>query len=305
MIRTTKDLTQATAITHGGVFHSDEVMATVILSKILEDVTILRTFDIPKNLDPSIIVYDIGGGKYDHHQKGGNGQRENGIPYSSCGLIWKKIGLALIKKLEAPNPELVWSIIDRDLVQGIDAIDNGAKLKSDYSAKAMTVPRAISGFNPTWDSDEDFDEAFLRAISFAEMIFDNELKNAIAQAKAKVFVEDAINKSSDHVMVLNRFVPWQEFIFSSNNPQADDLWVVVYPARRGGYNWQLVPDSLGSFNSRRSILPSWKGLSGIKLQKVTGVADATFCHNAGFIGGAESLEGALALANKIVDEWEF
>ena len=65
---------------------------------------------------------------------------------------------------------------------------------------------------------------------------------------------------------------------------------------RGGFNWQCVPEKLGSFVQKKPVPAEWKGLKGPDLQKVTGVATATFCHPAGFIGGAETMEDAIRLA---------
>ena len=45
----------------------------------------------------------------------------------------------------------------------------------------------------------------------------------------------------------------------------------------------------------------WKGLRDTDIQKVTGVDTATFCHPAGFIGGAETFADAYALAKKAVE----
>ncbi len=96
MIKTTKMTEQANVVTHGGTFHADEVMATVILSKIFGDITVLRTFKVPENLKENVIVYDIGFGEFDHHQRGGNGTRENGVPYAAVGLIWKRFGRKIV-----------------------------------------------------------------------------------------------------------------------------------------------------------------------------------------------------------------
>lgn len=41
---------------------------------------------------------------------------------------------------------------------------------------------------------------------------------------------------------------------------------------------------------------AWSGLRDEELQKVSGVHDATFVHNSGFIGGAKSLQSALRMA---------
>ena len=102
-------------------------------------------------------------------------------------------------------------------------------------------------------------------------------------------------------MVLEQFVPWQEFIFASENPKAEDVQFVVFPSNRGGYNWQCVPDALGSFGQRKTVPSEWRGLSGENLQRVTGVPTATFCHAAGFLGSAETFEDAYALAKIAVE----
>jgi uncharacterized UPF0160 family protein len=299
MIKTTKIAEQATLVTHGGTFHSDEVLATVILSKVLGDVTVLRTFKVPEELDQEVIVYDIGFGKFDHHQKGGNGTRENGVPYASVGLIWKEFGRTLVEN--TCNPELVWNLIDRDLIQGVDATDNGTMPSADYPAQVMQLAQMISSFNPQWDSEEDSDYAFLKAVVFAEIVFDNTFATAVSKAKAQKIVDEAVEKSEGHIMVLNQFVPWQEFIFASNNEKAAEVQFVVFPSNRGGYNWQCVPNALGSFGQRKAVPTEWKGLRGTDLQKVTGVGTANFCHPAGFIGGAETFEDALALAKIAVE----
>lgn len=299
MMNITKNATQATAITHGGVFHADEVLATVILSKVFENLVVCRTFKAPDEVSKDVIVYDIGLGEFDHHQKGGNGTRENGVPYAACGLIWKEFGHKIVA--DTCNPELVWNLIDRDLIQGVDATDNGAMPRTPYPAHAMSISNAVSGFNPTWDSSEDSDDAFVRAVAFAEVVFDSTLSNAISKAKAQKIVDEAIDVSEGKIMVLNQFVPWQEFLFSSTSEKAEGIQFVVFPSNRGGYNWQCVPDSLGSFGQRKAVPTKWKGLRDLDLQKVTGVATASFCHPAGFIGGATTFEDALALAKIAVN----
>lgn len=294
MISTTKNVAQANAITHGGTFHADEVLATVILSKVFKDLVVCRVFKIPSELNEGVIVYDIGLGEFDHHQKGGNGVRENGVSYAACGLIWKQFGHEIVA--DTCDPEFVWNLIDRDLIQGVDATDNGQMPKADYPAQNMSFSQVISSFNPNWDSNEDADAAFERAVAFAEIVFDNVLANAISKANAKKIVDEAIDKAESHIMVLNQFAPWQEFIFASGKKQADEVWFVVFPSNRGGYNWQCVPDALGSFGQRKSVPNEWKGLDASELQKITGVETASFCHPAGFIGGASTLDDAIALA---------
>ena len=299
MIKTTKKAVEAQLVTHGGSMHADEVMATYILSKVFGEVKVLRTFKVPDNLSEDVIIYDIGFGQYDHHQKGGNGTRENGVPYAACGLIWKEFGPCVVQ--ETCDPEFVWNVIDRDLIQGIDAIDNGKMPKVDYPTSAKTVSGAIKEFNPSWDSEEEPDKAFERAVEFAGIIFENALKSANSKAKAKEIVETAIAESEGHIMILKQYAPWEEFVFSSQNPKAEDIWFVVYPSQRGGYNWQCVPDAPKSFGQRKTVPPEWRGLRDKDLQNVAKIKTATFCHPAGFIGGAETFQDALKMAKKAVN----
>ena len=52
--------------THGGQFHSDDVFATAFLRILNPDIEVVRGFQVPENFQG--IVYDIGRGKFDHHQ---------------------------------------------------------------------------------------------------------------------------------------------------------------------------------------------------------------------------------------------
>ena len=64
-VKVVKDITNAAAITHGGIFHADEVLSTAILAHIIPNMSVARVFRVPDNLDPNTIVYDVGGGKYE------------------------------------------------------------------------------------------------------------------------------------------------------------------------------------------------------------------------------------------------
>jgi uncharacterized UPF0160 family protein len=57
-----------------------------------------------------------------------------------------------------------------------------------------------------------------------------------------------------------------------------------------------VPVSAESFDARADLPASWAGLRDADLAAVTGVPDATFCHNGRFIAAAKSYEGIRALA---------
>lgn len=285
---------EATAITHGGVFHADDVLATAILELALGNVAVCRVMEVPANVAPGVIVYDIGGGEFDHHQRGGNGVRENGVPYASAGLVWRAFGMRILGESHAGKK--VWNFVDRDLVQGVDAADNGFDTALSNPVRQLTFSHMVSLLNPVGDSDPAcFDEAFVCAVDFALGVLKRIINEAEYKLKTSASVERAIECSRDHIMILQRFVPWKDALLASSNPMADEIFFVVYPSQRYGYNWQCVPKTLDGCDQRMPVPERWRGLSGADLQIETGVADATFCHASGFMGAADSLAGVLAI----------
>lgn len=295
-IKITKHLKEANCITHSGTFHADEIFATLILSKIIPEITIIRLPEVKEQVNENVIVYDIGGGKFDHHQFGGNGERQNGVRYAACGLIWKAYGKELLEKYNVGEIDYVWNYIDKNLIQFIDANDNGQlpKLSTDY--RNVHLSHIIGLFNPRWDEEVNSDEKFMEALLLAEVIFDEFLQDTISKMKAKKIVELAIEKATNGIMILDRFMPWKEFVLESKNEKAKKINFVVFPSKRGGYNVYAIPKEIGSFENRKTLPLKWRGLKDEALQQVTGVKSARFCHNAGFIASTETKEDAIKLA---------
>ena len=288
------DIRQANAVTHDSVFHADEVFATAILDRVFPDLMVYRTSALPANLPKKTIVYDVGGGKYDHHQLGGNGQRKNGVPYASAGLIWRDFGRALCQQTD--NPNLVWSYVDRSLIQGIDAHDNGISPKMPYVAQPMTIPGVISGFHPVWDAatPDTEDIAFEKAVAFAGVILENTIEYGASKVRAKMTVQQICDQTPGQVIVLDCYMPWAEFVSRQKGDNRPPIYLAVYPNRRNHYVWCCSP------NSPYKAPENWRGLVGQELQKVTGVKTATFVHVTGFMGGAETKQDAIEMAEKLI-----
>ena len=299
-IKITKNIKEANCITHSGTFHCDEVFSTVLFSKILPEVVVCRVPDASEATKEQY-VYDIGGGEFDHHQFGGNGERENGVKYSSCGLVWKKFGKDIIKKYTKENIDEIWKKMDKELFQTIDAGDNGQAPIIEVDYKLMQISSIISYFNPNWDENTDPDTRFIDAVNLANIVFENTIKRNISKVKAKDMVEDAINNSENGIMILDKFLPWKELIIESENPKAKLINFAIFPSNRGGYNIYAVPLRLGSFESRKLFPEKWAGLKDEDLQKASGIKTATFCHNKRFICAVETKEDAIKLA-KIANE---
>lgn len=73
------------AFTHGGKFHADDVFSAALLKILNPEIQIERGFQVPENYDG--VVFDIGGGEFDHHQADAR-VRENGVKYAAFGLLW-------------------------------------------------------------------------------------------------------------------------------------------------------------------------------------------------------------------------
>lgn len=300
-IKLTKNINEATAITHSGTFHADEVFASVILSKVIDNLVIARVSEVPDNVNDKII-YDIGGGKFDHHQLGGNGQREDGTLYSSCGLIWKEYGKLLLKNRNYEDIDELFEIIDKDLIEYIDANDNGDFPNIDTSYNFVHLSKLISEFNKKWNEDIDNDINFINALNFADIIFENKLKSVTSKLSARVIIENSIKDSNDNIMFLDKFAPWEEFLLTSENPKAKDILFVIFPSNRGGYGIRAVPKKLKTFENRKDFPKEWAGLKDKELREITGVESATFCHNNRFISGAKTKEDAYKLAKLAISE---
>lgn len=281
--------------THPGNFHADDVFAVAALQLVHGPLEVVRTRDAEQQAAADLRV-DVGGrsdpaaGDFDHHQKGGAGERENGIAYASFGLVWRAHGEAL-----AGGPEAA-AAIDERLVCGVDANDVGQTLVEPLvgDVRPMSVSGVIAALNPSWDealSAEEEDARFAQAVDLARGMLEREIAGAAAFGRARDLVAAAIRRAEDpRVIELDSNMPWREAVVTSA-PQA---LFVVYP-KTDGWGSQAVPRGLGSFENRRSFPAEWRGRSGSELAAATGVEDAIFCHAAGFYASAGSREGIVAL----------
>lgn len=281
--------------THNGNFHADDVFAVAALKHLFPSATIIRTRDL-EVLAKADIVLDVGGiydaeqGRFDHHQKGGAGARENGIPFSSFGLVWQKYGLEI-----CANDQEVANSLDKNLVSTIDAIDCG---HVEGVQTGISLSQTISMFNPTWQEEGDFDSCFDEAVAFASRLLTRFIAAASGGVNAKAIVANAIDKAVDpRVIVLDKYTPWKTTVLRLSK----DALFMVYPSQTGQWRIQTVPVELGSFEDRKKLPTPWAGLSDKELQDVTGLDDAMFCHNGLFIAGCASFENTMKMAEMALD----
>jgi uncharacterized UPF0160 family protein len=283
--------------THDGSFHADETFALAVLKLLDDSLEVVRTRD-KSQLAACDLRVDVGmrndpeGGDFDHHQKGGGGERLNGVRYASFGLVWRHYGPRL-----CGDDAAIVARIDETLVQGVDANDTGQPLTQSLIGDigAMTVSDVIYALNPAWDADTsatEQDERFAHAVTLAAGILEREIATASAHARAAGIIRRAIGRADDPRLIeLDRGLPWHRELIE----HAPDALLVIFP-RRDGWALEAVPREFGAFANRLDLPAAWAGRSGPELAAITGVADAVFCHTARFYAAASSREGVTALA---------
>ena len=285
---------EASFITHSGTFHADEVMATVILLNKFDNLKLFRTNN-PSNKDA--FTYDVGFGKYDHHDINFDKTRPNGVKYASCGLIWNEFGKEILSNLNITDIDTLFDNIDRNIIMDIDRDDNGQVIGTEPIIKIQGIPNIVSYFNPAWNDTRNETECFLNAVNIINSIFNNYVNKLISKEEARDIVEERIKESNNKILILDRYMPWKDIVLSSNNPIAKDILYAVFPSKRGGYNIVATPKESGSFDVKKPFPLLWAGKENEELQKISGVETITFCHKNLFICACETYDDAIKIAN--------
>ena len=262
----------ASAFTHSGKFHADDVFSSALLLYLNPEITITRGNKVPDDFDG--IVFDIGRGRYDHHQKDSR-IRENGIPYAAFGLLWEDLGCEIL------GDELAEKF-DEAFVQPLDNNDN--------TGEKNELASLIGSFNPSWDENGGTDEAFFRAVSVAGMILENKFARYLGNERADKRIEEVLETrdqtGDSRILVLPEFIPCQKRL-----SETEGAFVSV-PSNRGGY-WIQPQKKEYSLNYKCSFPSEWLGLENEELQKETGLSSATFCHKGGFLMSVGDLSDAI------------
>lgn len=270
----------ATAFTHSGKFHADDVFSSALLLYLNPEIRIIRGNKVPEDFDG--IVFDIGRGRYDHHQKDSR-IRENGIPYAAFGLLWEELGAEILGEELAQK-------FDESFVQPLDNNDN--------TGEKNELATLIGNFNPTWDAQGGNDEAFFQAVSVAGMILENKFERYLGNERADKRVEEILeehqkailsgekSKEEARILILPEFVPCQKRLSET------DIAFVIFPSNRGGYCIQPQKKEY-SLNYKGSFPVEWLGLENEELVAATGLSSAGFCHKGGFLMTTGTLEDAV------------
>ncbi len=279
-------------VTHNSSFHSDDVFAVATLLILFPEGEVARTRDKDK-IEAADYVVDVGMvndpvlHRFDHHQPEGAGKRENGIPYASFGLVWKEFG----EKLSGGKAEA--EIVDTRLVQPLDAHDNGVVIsESKYEhLRDYTIGDFLYSYLPRLhQTEEELYKIFMELTVFAKALILREIEKAKEVIKDERRVEELYEQSTDkRILVLPEELRWMRM-----TDRLPETLFVIHPRNDGNWSVKTVQDD--KFNSRKTLPAAWAGMDHEKLQQLSGVSDAIFCHRALFMAAAVSQEGAIKLA---------
>jgi uncharacterized UPF0160 family protein len=284
-------------LTHSKTFHADDVFGVAFCKLINPDIFVYRTVEQEKINEvkeySDWLVFDIGLGEYDHHQKEGKALRPESdgtyvtsdgkvscIPYCGFGLLWRDFGHLLCPEYEA------WKRVDQSLVLPIDKADNGVCQN--------LLSSSIKVMNPVWDTEtETEDMAFNKALSSAIDILKSHIDHANAAVRAKDLLLE--NYFGGELLIMDQYLPWLGTVL--DDEKFKDVLFAIYPSNRhpGGYNVQTVPKNAGSMVEKRAYFPEeWLGHE----DPDRGIH---FAHTSNYLIGCDSKEQAIRCAEEAIE----
>ena len=305
-------MTITALITHSGGFHADELLSSVILTRLFPQANLVRSRDAAW-ITPAFghLIYDVGGlfdadlQIFDHHQRGAP-LRDDGQPFSSFGLIWRHYGVRYLADSGIPHEHIsqIHTKFDQEIVLYIDLLDNGALSPSVAGPLApLTLPELLESLSPAFDArdPESEDLAFGAALALARQLVESIVKKYDANLRAQSIVVKSIQKAgAGQILELPQNMPFLQTVIDAG---ADHLLFVIAPRDS---DWTLggIRRTSHEFTLRADLPSAWAGLNGQVLEETSGVLGANFCHNGRFIATATSYEAILKLAQIAVETAE-
>lgn len=306
-------MTVSWLVTHSGGFHADELLSSVVLTRLFPEAQIVRSRDAGWiTPGPDRIVYDEGraydaaAGIFDHHQRDAP-LRDDGQPFSSFGLIWRHFGQDYLRALGVPEADVasIHHAFDAGFVLPVDMMDNGAlnPAVAGPLLADLTLPVLLETLKPVFDDPDPEAETkgFHAALAIARAFVEASIRRKAAKARAEEVVMRAIAAAgAGRVLELPQGMPFRAAIEKAG---ADHLLFVIHPRET---DWALTGIRVADdgFAQRADLPAHWAGLTDAALEAASGVPGARFCHNGRFIAVAATRDAALAMAQLAVDEAE-
>lgn len=312
--------------THSGRFHTDEILAVVMLKCLPEykDAEIVRTRDNAR-LDKCDVVVDVGGvydhskKRYDHHQKefNDNLDEKHSIRLSSAGLIYKHYGKEVLEKgfgiTDKVKRNAIYDALYTKFIEAVDAVDNGV---SQYEGPTKyevntTLQNRVNALNPNFlEEDVDENERFKKAMELVKTEF-FERVHYLRDVwwVAREIVERAVAKrfechKSGRVIHLETNCPYWDHLYEieKNLNIEGQILYVLYFDRYKNYRCGAVEKEKESFSLRLPLWSKCRGLKDEALEKASNIKGLTFVHYSGFTSGGKDMNCLIQLIEETLKE---
>ena len=239
--------------------------------------------------------------------------------------------------LDHDNVTLLYEKLYTDFIEAIDANDNGvsatAGAEKSFKDFGLSIPSIVGDMNTNRAGETlDEDSLFELASKFVGDVFVHKLhlansswlpaRTTVGQAYA---ARKEIHPSGRVIVLPQAGTPWKEHLYAYEEKEAcgkevgvedpSKVYYVLYPENATeGAKWrvQAVSVSESSFESRKPLPESWRGMRDEELDRIMSeeaeragsakIPDgAVFVHASGFIGGHKSKEGAFAMAFRALE----
>lgn len=279
-----------TLATHSGAFHADDVFACAFLDMFFpEPVEIIRTRD-RDTIEAADIAVDVGYKfipaemRFDHHQPDYTGDR------SSVGMV-----LDWIEDHGLIEPFLAnW--FRENLVNELD--------DSDCNGTPHAMSLLIWNMNTTvvMPTERDHEVAFNTALSNAKTVVRTTLKSGIAAMEQQTLLETIVSEQANSdILIFPHYM--RELVWRVSKAHLTAKFV-VWQAGHDAWMVQCVPPIEDRQAQRLPFPEQVRGLRDHDLEKAVKVdlgaaekPESVFIHRDGWVGGAATKAGALALAD--------
>ena len=286
-------------VTHDGQAHADDLFAYTVLKRLFPALFLVRTRDKEK-IKNALIGFDVGMEydhdryRYDHHQND-KLLRDDGIPYSAFGLIWKHYGMNYLESLLGEIEKLpeIWKAIDNGLVRHVDIGDNGYVCDETKAVMHEFNMTRVLGYGV-----QDLGD-FLRVVNhFTTQWFESYCKKIAEEMQDLQYVKERLTQHFGEIFTVeeNSMINPTNAIDFFVDHQEYGVKFVVYPRGKGMWAVNNIRKSRDTFEAVAYLPKEFGGLSGSVLKEHE--PDLEFVHSGLFFAVGRTFESVYSLAVK-------
>ena len=290
-----------TGYTHNGLFHADDVFTAALLKLMLPDIVFIRCErdELPEgDITNDHIVFDIGGGRFDHHDGAEEVLHRNGTSYASFGKVISVFITPLLNSIHQ-------NAGNRFLDGFAEMVDKWDTDPGDKRATVVPLLQAIEQLNPTWyetygltfeDITNEFNTAFDVAVQAAIPHVISRLLVVLSPRPDNILKKLPNECKTKHYIILkNGFVPLGGYASTHTSLK----WAIV-PSKRIAGHYDLIAVNNPEKSENGANAPKRRAhLTDIQYVSLCGgIYGCVFVHPDKFMATFSSYENVMRFVNE-------